>query len=145
MSYQPIMTRHVALQSLTSERDIPLLFSPLVGVKGGGPWVTVELCDEWHCLYLVYLEDVDASLAPHYRVEQVSFDELDNDGPIGEVAYVDHVPNPSAVDRWAERAGFTVVLLADELIGGRWQLEVGESVLKKQAWLKMAAGERETE
>lgn len=77
------------------------------------PVLTVELYPKWYGLWLVH-----AGVA---AAEPIHFGRLDD----GEgTPYVDHVPNPAAVRRFAERHGYVVDELAEDLIAGRWQNEV---------------------
>ncbi len=72
--------------------------------------LTVELRTKWYELWLVRGEERTP----------VHFGHLD-DGQ--GTPFVDHVPNPEAVRRYAEKHGYVLDELADDLITGRWQNE----------------------
>jgi hypothetical protein len=74
------------------------------------PILTVENYCKWYDLQIVH---------PDGRVEAVPFPDDGQGTP-----YVDHVPNPHAVARYADRCGYHIDLQAFEMIVGRWQLEV---------------------
>jgi hypothetical protein len=81
------------------------------------PTITVEDYCKWYTLYVVF---------PDNRVESLCFpghDTLD-DLPSGEMSFVDHVPNPRAVKRMAERLGYEIDYDSLERMVGRWFLEV---------------------
>jgi len=76
--------------------------------------LTVELYTKWYTLYLVTWDGL---------VTAVPFP----DGlwvPHSESAFCDHVPNPKAVQTYAEAHNYVLGEFALELIIGRWQLEV---------------------
>lgn len=73
------------------------------------PVLTVENYTKWYVLYLVH---------PDNRVEQVSFDQL-NDFT-DKSPYTDHAPNPVAVERLAAARGWNIAERAMECIIGRW-------------------------
>lgn len=78
--------------------------------------LTVALAEKWYCLYLV---DV-------YDFAVVKFDCWHDDAAaLGVVPYVDHVPHPLAVEKFAKRVGYELDALAFELLVGRWELEAG--------------------
>ena len=78
------------------------------------PILTVELASKWYALYVVDAEG---------KVEEITFGELATvEGP--GAPYCDHVPNPDRLRRLAEARGWYVDDLAEELVVGRWQLEV---------------------
>ena len=78
------------------------------------PILTVELASKWYALYVVDAEG---------RVEEITFGELATVNGPG-APYCDHVPNPDRVRLLAEARGWYVDDLAEELVVGRWQLEV---------------------
>lgn len=76
--------------------------------------LTVELTSKWYHLVLLWGGDChligfDQFDAPEFRKE--------------ESAYLDHAPNPMAVQRYAEAKGYHLDGLALELMIGRWELE----------------------
>ena len=79
-----------------------------------GAVLTVELHIKWYSLFLV--EGV--------CVSAVSYSQLEAFAPKGESPYVDHVPNPEAVQRLCAKRGWTLDYLALELLIGRWEWEV---------------------
>lgn len=109
---------HYALlnAALRSKRGIPLIAtSPFV--NGRPPTVTVEAYVKWYSLYLVRRVDDE------FLIEEVPFpDDIEFCKP-NESAYVDHVPNPYVVARWAAKHDYFVDELAMEAIVGRWEIE----------------------
>lgn len=80
--------------------------------KESDSYLTVEDYEKWYCLYLVHLDG---------RVERVDFDVLH---PFTEKSpYVDHVPNPAAVERLAAARGWHIAERAMETMVGRWVAE----------------------
>jgi len=75
--------------------------------------ITVELYCKWYSLYLLH---------PDGRCVVQPFPD-EKYAPAGESAFVDHVPNPKAVENYAKVRGLEVGGLALELITGRWYLE----------------------
>jgi hypothetical protein len=73
------------------------------------PVLTVELAPKWYTLHAVHRGET---------VVPIPFDAL---GPGG---WVDHVPNPEAVERFANEHNYEVDDVAMDLIVGRWQREV---------------------
>jgi len=100
-----------------SPRGFSLVLSPgylQTNARGRVPRLTVELYIKWYSLFLVSTDG---------KVEEVLFP---ND-PIycdGGVPYVDHVPNPIVVARFAEAKHYHMDDLAMEMIVGRWEIEV---------------------
>jgi hypothetical protein len=77
------------------------------------PVLTVELYTKWYVLHLVEWSGLITKLDfPDERY-----------APPGESAYVDHVPNPKAMENYALEHGYDVGEFALELITGRWHLE----------------------
>ena len=81
------------------------------------PILTVELAHTWYELFLVRLDG---------SVESVCFSELEPFRSKGGSYFCDHVPNPDAVAVFADAKGYYLDGLAEELIVGRWQMEVVE-------------------
>jgi hypothetical protein len=112
----------VTRDSLTyfSERGHLLACSGYTGFNGlpDEPLLTVEIASKWYQLYLIR-PDGSVHGLDFGRLEQPAF-------MLGISAYCDHVPNPQAVRRLAEVNSWTLDDLAEELIVGRWQLEVVE-------------------
>lgn len=79
------------------------------------PVVTVELSVKWYSLFVV-------SPGPGGGVKEVPFPDMGDYDLFGS-SYVDHVPNPRHVMRWAAQEGYYVDELALELMIGRWELE----------------------
>lgn len=108
----PRITARKAIREVyVSERNHSLA-CVLDVTKLEGPLLTVELCCKWYTLYLIH---------PTGAVERVSFEELEDGYPR---AYVDHVPQPAAVRALVERRGWYLDAIAEELIEGRWKMEV---------------------
>lgn len=93
-----------------SRRGLPLLFQ---GTPSEGSVLTAENYCKWYGLYLVHSSGV---------IEDVGFP-ADEDAP-DESAYCDHVPNPRAVVRMAERLGAYLDENTLDMIVGRWFREV---------------------
>lgn len=93
-----------------SKRDIPLLLC-----VGSVPdcTLTAERYIKWYELYLIREGEVLI----------VDFEALEPFTPKGESAYVDHVPNPRAIELYAEAQGYQVDELFLEAAYGRWFLE----------------------
>jgi len=77
--------------------------------------LTVELYCKWHELWLIL---------PSRNIVAVQFSDLEEWWDGSTAAYVDHVPNPEAVRAFAECKGYVINELAEELMEGRWKLEV---------------------
>ena len=103
------------LWTFYSERNIPL--AGTFKDERDKSILTVELYMKWYRLYVI---------TPDREVIAVGFDQLDTVFKEGS-AYVDHAPNPAAVRAYAESKGYYINDLAEELLVGRWQLEVVES------------------
>ncbi len=89
---------------------------PICNYIGLMPVLTVELTDKWYSLHLV---------RSNGSVEILSFGELEAPAAsLGCSPFCDHVPNPAAVRALAESQGWRLDSLAEELIVGRWELEV---------------------
>jgi hypothetical protein len=73
--------------------------------------LTVEMRTKWYRLWLVRGEE---RTPLHFGMID------DGKG----TAFVDHVPNPEAVRRFADKNGYWLDELADDLIAGRWANEV---------------------
>lgn len=114
----------VEVEHLFSSNRNPLILPELktLCIPSLRPHLTVELYDKWYELYLVDRP----TPARGFRIQSIHFGHLDEHAPKGETAYVDHVPNPKAVRAFAEANDYHLVELADELITGRWQIEVRE-------------------
>ncbi len=98
----------------TSSRNHPLMWCGY-DLGFNGKVLTVEMAYKWYFLSLV---DVLTN-----EVTEIGFDELDVQGH-GFTPFVDHAPNPKAVDWLCEKNGWTFDPLAEELITGRWEIEV---------------------
>lgn len=96
------------LRIYLSPRGHPLVYR---GTPGGRFVLTVENTPKWYGLVLV---------SPSGDVEPIDFPDF---APEGERAYVDHVPNPRSVQRFARANGLAIDGQALEMIIGRWQLE----------------------
>lgn len=98
-----------------SERGFLL---PVSNYPGSLPVLTVELYCKWYSLHLVW---------PTRIVERIDFGRLEpaaaslNCSP-----FCDHCPNPAAVRTLALAEGWHLDELAEELIVGRWHIEVGD-------------------
>ena len=90
-----------------SDRGIPLAGQPKAMT------LTVELYVKWYSLFII---------KPSGEVEAVGFMELEKG--FQNAAFVDHVPNPAAVEAYAQMMGYEIDELAWDLIVGRWQSEV---------------------
>lgn len=81
------------------------------------PIITCEFYSKWYSLYIWW---------PDGNLLKLEYHEIDED--IGAehsiCAFVDHVPNPKAVELYAEKHGYVIDELAHDLITGRWHNEV---------------------
>lgn len=80
------------------------------------PVITCEFYSKWYSLYIWWTDGNLLRLDFHDL--QSAADEL------GVSPYVDHVPNPAAVERYAEKMNYGIDELAQDLIRGRWHNEV---------------------
>jgi len=76
------------------------------------PTVTVKNETKWYALYVVY---PDGQVSEHHFGHLESYTD--------QSAYRDHVPNPAAVQKWADSQGFATDHRAMEMILGRWLIE----------------------
>jgi hypothetical protein len=91
-----------------SPRGMPLFYACT-----DAPLITVEVYEKWYELFVIH---------PNRRVETLGYDKLEEyAGPDGS-AYIDHVPNPRAVQRLANARGWHVHPLAFEMMVGRWEI-----------------------
>ncbi len=102
-----------------SKRSIPLILTygsgqPLEGASYAIGVITAELYVKWYELYIV--SDGCAHV--------LDFHDLEPYTPAGESTYVDHVPNPKAIQAFAEATGRPVDPTFLEVAYGRWFLEV---------------------
>ena len=105
----------------------PFLFSPdgdlltLSSNLSPQPVLTVEISSKWYSLFLIHGDR---------SIEQIDFGYLSEiwddhpDRPRFGSAYVDHCPNPHAVELLADQKDWWLDDLAYELIWGRWATEV---------------------
>jgi hypothetical protein len=96
------------MNNLISYRNIQLIWAATA--LPGTPTLTVEMWIKWYDLQLVH---------PDGRIERVLYPEnLD-----GESSFIDHVPNPKAVVKFAKEKGYEIDELALQAIKGRWAEE----------------------
>ena len=102
------------MNALLSPRNIPLVIT--IETR---PLITVEYYMKWYSLFCVgRIGDADV-------IEGlVQFDALEEYALSNESAFVDHVPNPRVVERYAEALCIEIDPMALELIWGRWMIEV---------------------
>lgn len=98
---------------LKSNRGLPLVVQ---GSPPEGDVLTVEFYQKWYSLWRINRD---------MTVHEISFRELE-EFIVGheQSPYVDHVPNPVCVRRYAEHHNLYLPTLAEELIEGRWVLDV---------------------
>lgn len=85
--------------------------------------LTVEMADKWYGLIMVTF---DLNTATR-RIEEIPFPGVDACHEIGCALtphYVDHVPNPKVVRAYADFHDYELPALVEELLWGRWVLEV---------------------
>lgn len=80
------------------------------------PIITCELYSKWYELF-IWWTDGQLLKLPFNKLEDVAFE-------MGVSAFVDHVPNPTVVEAYAERHDYGIDELAHDLIKGRWHNEV---------------------
>jgi len=96
-----------------SNRGLPLVFCEKeIPVDTGV--VTVENYLKWYTLQVVLKDGT---------VEELNFPEME-DKPEGEQCFVDHVPNPRAVEKMAHRLGLYIDPQSLDMMIGRWFFEV---------------------
>ncbi len=77
--------------------------------------LTIELASKWYELFLIDIT---------FKVYSVDFEVLEKYCDGNKSAFVDHCPNPSIVDKYAEAMGYHIPEIALELMWGRWVTEV---------------------
>lgn len=103
---------------LLSERGRQLvLSSPLTPAAAGT--VTIELYGKWYDLYVIENVIHDSVTLQKHPFPDACPEFCKPD----ESPYVDHVPNPIVVARWAAKNGFRIDVLAWEMMVGRWHHE----------------------
>src|ERR1700744_38936 len=102
--------------ALKSGRGVPLIWS--TDNDPDRVVLTVEHYTKWYDLYLVHRDG---------RVETIQFPDSEWCKG-GESPFVDHVPNPSVVLRFAEKSGYEIDERAFEIMVGRWHIEVVDGV-----------------
>jgi hypothetical protein len=100
---------------LRSKRDIPLVCCTTL--FDNVSVVTVELYVKWYSLHVI------RRIGDEFVIEEVPFPDDIEFCKSNESAFVDHVPNPRVVARWATANGHVVDELAMELMIGRWEIE----------------------
>ncbi len=78
--------------------------------------LTAELYVKWYTLYLV----------SNGKAREFMYVELEPYTPKGQNTYVDHVPNPRAIEAYGEATGITIDPVFLEVAWGRWCLEIQE-------------------
>lgn len=107
-----------------SEREHPLVCTQYPR-DIGRPVLTVELYPKWYGLQLISIDgSVNELPFPDRASLKSAFAQGLDDT---EAAFVDHVPNPIYVMRWASQEGHHLDELALELIIGRWVYEVKDA------------------
>jgi hypothetical protein len=92
---------------------------PLIVTDSAERMLTAELYCKWYELYIVTTSEPVI----------VPFGDLEAHAPEGESAYIDHVPNPRAIEAYAEAEGVHIDSLFLEVAHGRWLLEVAQGAL----------------
>jgi hypothetical protein len=98
-----------AKRNYTSKRGLPLVY---YGQPPEVTTVTVENYCKWYTIALVH---------PDGAVEEVPFPEdlwIEGESP-----FVDHVPNPRYVAKWARAKGYAIDEVSMDLMVGRWELD----------------------
>lgn len=104
--------RHVPV----TEDGTPLALEPRPNGRDV-PFVTVPMASKWYWLFVLH---------PDGRLVKHDFGVLEGFEPKGQPYFVDHVPNPHAVDGWARSMGYYVDDVAMDMLVGRWEIEVVE-------------------
>lgn len=89
-------------------------------LEGHPPVVCVELCNKWYSICLFYPDK-------GYVVD-FAFP-LD---ACGEAPFLDHAPNPRAIDQAAKEHGWLIDPLSWELMIGRWETEYHDRYQSEQ-------------
>lgn len=79
------------------------------------PLVCVELKGKWRTLFLLF---------PDGHVEERDFGYIEPYAAKNVAYFVDHVPNPDAVEAWAMAMGYYVDDCSMDMMVGRWQIEL---------------------
>lgn len=112
------------MSELKSDRGIPLIWTHVAVELPHRGTLTAELYVKWYTLYLV---DTDGRAYP------ISFWDLEPYTPNGESAFVDHVPNPRAIEEYCEQRSISVDPVFLEVAHGRWLLEVKQPEQEPQS------------
>lgn len=99
------------MTTLLSHRGHPLVLTNGVPSRST---ITVELYEKWYGLFIVHRDG---------SVEKIPFPDEPEYCHSDESPYVDHVPNPKVVARYAQINDYHVDNLAIELIVGRWEIQ----------------------
>lgn len=103
------------MPELKSRRGFPLIWTHGGLALPHRATLTAELYVKWYTLYLV---DIDEKTYP------IDFSDLEPYTPKGESAFVDHVPNPRAIEEYCEQRSICIDPVFLEVAHGRWHLEV---------------------
>lgn len=96
-----------------SDREFPLVYWQETNEHLDCPVLTIENAAKWTALYLIHLNG---------RVERIDFP---TETPaVGEMPFLDHVPNPLSVKKLADQNAWVLDTAAFEMIIGRWEMEV---------------------
>ena len=106
--------------SLKSPSGFPLVTYAFMNERA--PFITIELSDKWYSLFIVR-PSLDYFCKSH-QIEVLNYHALVCEANKDRTLFVDHVPNPEAVEAYAESRGMEINALALELMHGRWLLEV---------------------
>lgn len=82
------------------------------------PVVCVEFYSKWYSVYIVFPDRANND-RPGAIVEYA----YPHDCPDGESPFLDHVPNPKAIAKFAQEHGCLIDPLSWELMVGRWEIE----------------------
>lgn len=81
------------------------------------PILTVEIYMKWYSLFLINPDNI---------IEEISFPYYD-DLPNNEPNYMDHVPNPVAVEKLCKEKNWELDDVTKELLVGRWEIDYKEN------------------
>ncbi len=81
--------------------------------------VTVEQYEKWYSIFVVQRIHDDCTIEEHPFPSDMKYCK-------GESPFVDHVPNPRVIMRWAAEQKMEIDPLSLELMIGRWHLEATE-------------------
>lgn len=103
------VVRHKNLSFLTTPEGVALVSRPLYTLTR--PMITCEMLEKRYCLWIV---------KPNNSVVPLEYQALNGFEPEHQSTYVDHDPNPVAVQNFAEYRAYEIEPMAFSLLVGDW-------------------------